>query len=169
MRLLNPWLVLGALVGLLLAYAGGRWEQHRIDERASALERSTAALDASRAQVKAVDDARLEERRWTNQQTEVANAAKKDADVARADARAADDVAGRLRKRVTELLAAGRLSGSATTPGGGAPAVGDTDALLAELFRRADERAGSLAADLDASRIAGLACERSYEALTVKP
>lgn len=38
-----------------------------------------------------------------------------------------------------------------------------TDALvLAELFRRADKRAGDLAAALDQARIAGQACERAY-------
>lgn len=38
-----------------------------------------------------------------------------------------------------------------------------TDALvLAELFRRADKRAGDLAAALDQARVAGQACERAY-------
>jgi hypothetical protein len=37
--------------------------------------------------------------------------------------------------------------------------------VLADVLGRADDRAGELAAALDASRAAGLACERAYDAL----
>jgi hypothetical protein len=35
--------------------------------------------------------------------------------------------------------------------------------VLSNLLQRADKRAGELAAAYDRSRIAGLACERSYD------
>jgi len=38
--------------------------------------------------------------------------------------------------------------------------------VLSELFERADKRAGELAVAYDRARIAGLACERSYQSLT---
>ena len=37
--------------------------------------------------------------------------------------------------------------------------------VLSDLFQRADQRAGELAAAYDRARIAGLACERGYENL----
>lgn len=164
---LDPRLWLAAGIALALAYGGGRWQQSRADAARYDAERTKAALSASTDQVKAVDRARTEEQRRTAAQSEIANAATKDLEKARGDARAAGDAADRLRARVAELLAASRAGKDSTSPGTG-PAAGDTDALLAELFRRADQRAGSLAADLDAARIAGLACERAYDALTPK-
>lgn len=48
-----------------------------------------------------------------------------------------------------------------------AEAAGTTGSeLLAELFRRADQRAGELAAIADQARIRGLTCEAAYDALT---
>jgi len=37
--------------------------------------------------------------------------------------------------------------------------------VLSELFQRADKRAGELAAAYDRARIAGQACERSYDSM----
>ncbi len=168
MTLLDPRLWLAAIVALALAYGAGRWQQHSHDAAAYAAEKTAAALSAAREQIKAVDDARAEEQRRTNEQSKVAQDATKQAEQDRRDRIAADGVSERLRARVAELLAAGRPASNPATSGGSAPA-GTTDTLLAELFRRADQRAGSLAADLDAARNAGLACERSYDALTPTP
>lgn len=52
----------------------------------------------------------------------------------------------------------------ATASGGQAGTTGSE--LLAELFRRADQRAGELAAIADQARIRGLTCEAAYDALT---
>lgn len=166
MSLLDPrvWLAVG--VGLALAYGGGRWQQFTHDKAAYSAERTKTALSVAVDQVKAVDRARAEEQRRTAAQTEIANAATMDLEKARGHARAAGDAAERLRLRVAELLAAGRARQDSVSTGTGTPAA-NADELLAELFRRADDRAGSLAADLDAARAAGTACERSYDALTV--
>lgn len=164
---LDPRLWLAVGIALAVAYGGGRWQQSRDDAARYAAERTKAALSAAVDRVKAVDRARDEEQRRTAAQTEIANAATKDLERARGDARAAGDAAERLRARVADLLAAGRAGKDSTAPSAG-PTAGATDALLAELFRSADDRAGSLAADLDAARIAGLACESSYDALMPK-
>ncbi|WP_425502108.1 DUF2514 family protein [Pseudomonas piscis] len=37
--------------------------------------------------------------------------------------------------------------------------------MLAELFKRVDERAGDLAADADQSRSRGVTCEQAYDSL----
>ena len=166
MSLLDPRFWLAVAIGLALAYGGGRWQQSTRDKAAYAAERTKAALSAAVDQVKAVDLARAEEQRRTAAQREIANAATMDLEKARGDARAAGDAAERLRLRVAELLAAGRAPENSASASTGAPA-GNADELLAELFRRADDRAGSLAADLDAARVAGTACERSYDALRV--
>lgn len=122
--------------------------------------RRAAAVD----QVKATDRARAEEQRRIAVQTEIANAAKQEADRARADARAADAVASQLRQRVAELVAASRSGNPAAASG--SEAAHDSIGMLADVLTRADRRAGILAEYADAARVAGEACERSYDALT---
>lgn len=167
MSLLDPRVWLAVIVGLALSYGAGRWQQMGHDKTKYAAERTATALVAATKQIEAVNAARAEEQRRTAAQVGIANAAKKDADAARADAVAAGSAADRLRMRVNELLAAARAPKDPAAASGSATA-GDTDTMLAELFRRADERAGSLATDLDASRIAGKACEAAYDSLTPK-
>jgi hypothetical protein len=149
---------------VVLALAGGSVWVYRSERDSARAELAQARLDAARAQAKAVDDARIEEQRRTVAQTEIANAATKDLEGARADAAAANDVSGRLRQRVAELLAAGRATGNPAAAGSGS-AAGDPLGMLADVLSRADQRAGVLAEYADAARIAGQACERDYEAL----
>lgn len=159
------WLAL--VVIALLAYAGGRWQQGRTDAAAYEAERTKAALSAAVDQVKAVDRARAEEQRRTAAQTEIANAAINDAKTAQAHARVADAARRELLARATALANAARRPGDSGAVIGG-PSAGDAAVLLADVLGRIDARAGELAEALDASRIAGLACERSYDALTPK-
>lgn len=149
MTILDPRLWLAVVAAMAISYGSGRWQQHGVDQ-ARYQARELAAVKA----------ARTEEQRRTDEQARIAKNAKDEADQARADARAAGDVSERLRSRIAELLA------KRPAPAGGSAPAQATDELLAELFRRADSRAGILAQDLDAARIAGQACERSYDALT---
>jgi len=164
MSILDPRFWLAAILALILAYGGGRLQQRFADDRRYEAEKTAALAKAQAQRIRDVDAARNEEQRRTDEQRKIADDATKKADAARADATAASDSASKLRVRVAELLAASRSAKDSgiTVPG---QATGSTDALLAELFRRADERAGSLAKDLDASRIAGLACVKAYESL----
>ena len=164
LTLLDPraWLIgIGALA---IAYAGGRFQQHHNDSATYAAERTKAALAAANDQIQAVDRARLEEQRRTAAQSEIANAATKDAESARADARSAGDAADRLRLRVAELLAADRTA-KYSAPASSSTATGDPIGVLADVLDRADKRAGVLAAYADQARIAGQACVDSYQAL----
>lgn len=165
MNLLDPRLWVAAIVACGLAYGGGRWQQSSHDKAIYQAKTTAAALDAARVQIKAVDDARAEEQRRTAAQTEIANAAKKDADSARTDARDAGAAADRLRQRVADLLAAARSAKDPAATGGG-QAASDPLGMLADVLERADQRAGILAEYADAARIAGAACERAYDALT---
>lgn len=164
MSLLDPRLWLATILALALAYGGGRWQQSAHDRAAYQAKVTAAALDAARKQIKAVDDARLEEQRRTRAQTGIADAAKKDADGARLDARDAGAAADRLRKRVDQLLAAVRAGQNSAAPSGSASA-GDPLGVLADVLEKSDRRTGILAEYADEARIAGQACERAYDAL----
>lgn len=79
-----------------------------------------------------------------------------------ADAAAADDAAGRLRARVAELSRRPASCSGAAAGGDTADAARD---LLAVMLSRIDEAAGGIAEFADRSRVAGLTCQVSYEAL----
>lgn len=131
-------------------------------EAAAAAERDAREREAK---------AREEERRRAARIQEVANDAKRKAD---ANARAA----AAARRATDELRAAYATVASALVAGGGpadtaAAAGGEAAAgpglVLAELFGGSRDRLQSCAAALDASRAAGLACERAYDSLTPPP
>jgi len=80
-----------------------------------------------------------------------------------ADADAARVAAGRLRGDLADYITAHRVAAQARAAAG--QCAPDTSALdlLAELQRRADERAGELARIADDARGRGSACERAYD------
>lgn len=164
MTLLDPRLLLVAVAALALSYGAGRVQQHGADNKIFQAERNKAALDAARAQIKATDEARIEEQRRAKQLSEIANEAKQQAETASADAGRARAESGRLRERVAELVAAGRTAGNSSAAGGGQAAGAPLD-VLADVLLRADQRAGDLAEFADHAHIAGAACERAYAGL----
>jgi hypothetical protein len=85
---------------------------------------------------------------------------------ARADADAARTAEQRLRARLAAVQARARAPDPAA-PGGSAPTGHATD-LLADVLGQCVGRVRSLAEYADAARIAGEACERSYQSLTPK-
>ncbi|MGH8786846.1 MAG: DUF2514 family protein [Cupriavidus necator] len=163
----KPWRTVAALVlGACLFAAGwvvngwrlgGQIQQLQTDQAKQREGQATALAAASEA-------ARTEEQRRTAEQRGIANAAAKERDQAVADARAAGTVAEQLRVRVAQLAAAARAAGN-TAASGGSSAAGDPLDVLTNVLGRADTRAGELAAYADRARIAGQACERSYDAL----
>ena len=146
------------LLAVILAAGGGYWKGHHDADQ-------SATIGAQAKQIKDLTSANNLYRQTTRSLAGISIDAKKSSDTASAAARAADATADILRKRVADLVAASRHS---TTPSGSSPAGGGTDPLdlLAGLFSRADKAAGELAEFADAAHIAGLACERSYNALT---
>ncbi|AVA33031.1 DUF2514 family protein [Cupriavidus metallidurans] len=166
MNLLDPRLWVAAIIACGLAYGGGRWQQSSHDKAVYQAKATAAALDASRVQIKAVDDARVEEQRRTNEQARIANEATQQANAARADAVAAGDAADKLRKRIADLIAASRApSNSATAGAGPGKPGGDPLDVLVDVLGRSDQTSGQLATYADQLRASGLACERSYDAL----
>ncbi|WP_244168864.1 DUF2514 family protein [Pseudomonas saponiphila] len=87
-------------------------------------------------------------------------------DQAAADAVTARAAAGSLQRTVDDL--AGRLAaqgrGNSCTAAASAAAT-RTALVLADVFKRADQRAGDLAADADQSRSRGVTCEQAYDGI----
>lgn len=164
MSILDPRVWLAAILALILAYGGGRLQQRFADDRRYEGEKTAALAKAQSQRIKDVDAARIEEQRRTDEQRKIADDATKKADVARADAIAANDSASKLRVRVAELLAASR---SAKDPGTTGPSqtAGNADDLLTLLLEKSVRRAADLAAYADSARIAGESCQRAYESL----
>lgn len=137
----------GAVV--VFAFAGGVWAGWDWRDARAGRER-VAAVEAAQRDAEAIHT-RMEESH---------ERALEELVHARAD-RDASDAAGRdLRVRLNAAVAAARAT---TAPGG--EAAGDPIGVLADVLSRADERAGILADYADRARIAGLACERSYDSL----
>lgn len=104
------------------------------------------------------------ERQYLDQVSEIETRAQADLAQSRVAVDRARDVGQRLQRELAAYVERQRASASAAAAAGqcqadATPAVD----LLAELFRRADERAGELAAIADEARIRGLACEASYD------
>jgi hypothetical protein len=115
---------------------------------------------AQRERVAAVEEAQREEAALRGRMEE--SHARTIEELARLRIDRADlDAAGRdLRVRLAAAVAAARAASAA-----GGEAAGDPIGVLADVFQRADDRAAVLADFADRSRVAGLDCERAYDAL----
>jgi hypothetical protein len=152
-----------AAVGVVLAgVVGVTWHA-----RGVVADRDIAELHAARdkATAAASEAARAIERTRVANLEGIAREADTRTQIARRDAVAAADVSRRLREHIARLAGAATNDSPAAEPG--APAAGP-GLLLADLFGRADARAGDLAAWADTAYNAGLACERAYDSLNAK-
>lgn len=158
--------IVAMLIGL---FVGGAGTKIVMSAQLSSLKAEHArerALQADQAKT-AEHKARADERRTALRIMETADAANLQAADARRSAAAAAGERDRLRDAYVEL--ASRTGGAAAPTSaapGGSPASG-SGLVLTRLFDGADALLRSCAAALDQSRIAGLACERSYDSLTL--
>lgn len=163
-----------AAAAVLLAcasMAGGYWLRGlRADREVAAVELQlrTARAEAAAAAFEASERFRRIEQARAFELEKVTRDAQRNIDQARRDAAAADVAADRLRQRAAALAAACRPAVDPTPADAGAPAAGP-GLVLSDLLGRSDETSGELAAAFDQSRAAGLACERSYDALRDNP
>ncbi|ANC42919.1 hypothetical protein A6P55_00175 [Pandoraea pnomenusa] len=146
------------MLAVVLAAGAGYWKGHHDADQ-------SATVAAQEKQIKDLTASINLYRQTTTTLAGISIDAKKSVDTANAAAHAADASSKRMRKQLAIFTAAARHP---PTSGGSAPADSGTDPLdlLAGLLSRADEAAGDLAKFADAAHIAGLACERSYDALT---
>ncbi|RQV10388.1 DUF2514 family protein [Burkholderia cenocepacia] len=154
MTWIDPRIWLLVVAGVVAGSACGYFKGHRDADQ------SEKVADQAR-QIDDLRNERNEIRRRLAAQQEIATNAAKKRDQAVADAVTADAAAHSLRERVAVLIADVRRAGAAA----GSPATGDALDLLADVFGRADERAGELAKIADERGIAGQQCERSDDAL----
>ncbi|WP_316893276.1 DUF2514 family protein [Ralstonia mannitolilytica] len=165
-----PWRSILAVVIAACSFAAG-WAVNgwRLGEQLQQLEATHAQEREGRARAVATasEAARAEEQRRIAEQKGIADAASKERDQAVADARAANAAADKLRTRVAQLVAASRTA-SHTTAAGSGPGQpgGDPLDMLVDVLSRTDSAAGQLGEYADKLKVAGLACERSYDALT---
>ncbi|MBA1321175.1 DUF2514 domain-containing protein [Pseudomonas plecoglossicida] len=160
----------GVRVIALLLVVGSYWltYQHgRSVERADA-----AVVTADRdsgdrlAEVLGERNARAEEQRRAQAQEEARAHAHEERTIADTGAAGADAAGQRLRDDAEKLAASVDRPGTDTAAIARGQAATRAAMVLSDLLARADARAGELAKAYDRARIAGLACEASYNALT---
>jgi hypothetical protein len=157
------------VIALLLAALGV--QQLRVSRAQADASVARAALAGDRAAyartaATAEKAARAEESRREAEKQEITRNAQEQIATADAAARDAGRAAAGLRQQVDAFVAAGRRAAAHPSPAVGSPPTTDALDLLADVFWRADDRAGALAAEADRRGIAGAACERAYDSLT---
>lgn len=135
------------------AHWAARWNERDALEARLLAKRQQEAREEEKRRQEAVDAI-------STQALEQIAQAKHDAAVARTAA----DSLHRKAKQYAVRLAARERTCRAGTPGGSQTETASAR-VLAELFARADERAGKLAEIADEARARGQACEASWEAL----
>ena len=161
---MKGWAILA--VAVLLASHWGAYQHGRSVAQAEAGQASAQRDSGDRlAEVIGERSARQEEQRRAAAQEEARTHAQEERKIADADVAGADAAGQRLRSEAAQLAA------TVSCPGPDAAAIARGQAatraamVLSDLLARADKRAGELAQAYDRARIAGLACEASYNAL----
>ena len=130
-----------------------RWKQRDADDATALAKRQAEAREEEQRRQGEVDEIR-------KQASQQLAGVKADADRARAASRGLHDRADKLARQLADRERA---------CGAGSPGRSEAETsgavLLADLFRRADDRAGQLAKDADEARARGLACEAAYDAV----
>ncbi|MCX2683997.1 DUF2514 domain-containing protein [Pseudomonas sp. DCB_AW] len=164
---MKGWAILTFAV--LLASHGAAYQHGRSVERANAGEASAQRDSGDRlAEVIGERSARQEEQRRAAAQEEARAHAQEERTIADAGAVDADAAGQRLRSETTQFAAAVSCPGQDTAVIARGQTATRAAMVLSDLFARADERAGELAAALDQARVAGQQCEREYDALVAK-
>lgn len=141
----------GARIDAVKAQAGEQVETMRAEQAAEL--------------AKLGNEYRERERGWANDLQKVAEDGQAEIDQARGDAAAAVRVSVGLRERARILAARCSPAAPGAAPTASGPATEGPGLVLADVFGRADDTAGELAAAYDAARAAGRACERAYDAV----
>lgn len=168
LSLIPDWLKLIAF-GLLLAALGTQTVRLSSEQAAHAKTQASFSderVAAADAQGRALAEQRDEFERRIGVKDATIQAAQDAAAAARGDAVTARLAGNSLRESTEALVERARAAGWRAGAGAGSAATDDPIGVLADVLGRADQRAGILAEYADASRIAGQACERSYNSLT---
>lgn len=154
-------MILG-LIGFALVFAYAKGKEHADQTWQTKWDQQVIKLQAEKAA--ALETYIAEQQRLTNELDTIRNESIKQIEQARTDAAAADAVAVSLHDKAQRLAKRANQCATDTTTTIRSQAASATNQLLADLFQRADEAAGTMAAAYDRARAAGLACERAYDA-----
>jgi hypothetical protein len=149
------WVLLGLLLSTGYLYL-------RLDHTKTDLAGVTGERDVALARAASIGKTLTLQRQLTEDSNKATDHATEQANHVAAAAFVSDGVARSLQQQVTDLLA--RRKRCAADLASTGKTRDDLTVVLADLRRSADERAGSLAAALDRSRIAGQLCESMYSA-----
>lgn len=149
------WVVLALLVGSGYLYL-------RLDLKKAELASVIGERDTAVARAVSIGKTLTLQRQLTEDSNNATDHATEQAKHVTAAVAVADDRARSLQQQVTDLLANRKRCSTDLASTG--KTRDDLATVLADLRRSADEEAGSLAAALDRSRIAGQLCESMYSA-----
>jgi len=160
------WPVRLGVLALVLASYWSAYQHGRSVERSQGLAASAQRDSGDRqAEAQGQRDAREEEQRRAQAQEETRAHAHEQHQVADASAAGADAAGQRLQHDAAQLAATVSCPGADPAAVARGQAATRAAMVLSDLLARADARAGELAKAYDRARIAGLACEASYNSL----
>nr|WP_189657364.1 DUF2514 domain-containing protein [Pseudomonas peradeniyensis] len=156
----------------MLAVVGSYWLVYQHGRSVERAEAATASAQRDSgdllAEVLGERGARQEEQRRAAAHEEVRAHAREQRKIAEGSAAGADAAGQRLHDEAGKLAATVGCPGQDPAVAARSEAARRSAMVLSDLLARADARAGELAAAYDRARVAGLACEASYNSL-VKP
>lgn len=158
------WLIASVLV------AGGQQYRVVVAQGETGVARGELAdyrLEVSERDRRAATQARTEEQRRQALADEEGESARQKLELAQSRAAAAESAAGGLRGEIARLRA-GRTATCGAIATQQRQAGTSAVVVLGGLLEESDRMAGDLAAALERSRIAGLACESIYNGLSIK-
>ena len=160
------WALCLGLAGALLTAGVERTRAAGARAEAAAARKDLAELRATQAESGRLAEraARNTEQTWRSRVDGVIQDGQKQLTAARADAANAVAAARELHSQLAAYRAAIRAATAAPAAAAGGPPASDPLDLLADLFGRADARAGELASIADERGAAGTICERYADA-----
>lgn len=163
---MNPLLKWAIAVALVLGCLFGAY-QHGVNVTNAKWEKQQSDAQSAQATLRAEEERTAREKEQRNQDDIEAVRAETEKIKAQqqADARSADATRKRLLAQTDRLAASLRSCSTNSGTANGSQTRANTADLLADVLRRADERAGELAQIADRARASGGACERSYDSI----
>ena len=158
------WQLAAIALGVLLAVQTVRLANAQRDHARAVGVFNAAAATAERKAREQSETYRAKEQELRNAHDKIERETQATLAAATAGADRAVAAGQRLRRELADYLTAHRERATAAAAANQCAPDGPALDLLAELFRRADQRAGELAAIADTARARGNACERAYDA-----
>ena len=158
------WQIAAIALGVLLAVQTVRLANAERDHARAVGVFNAAAATAERQAREQSETYRAKEKELRDAHDKIERETQATLAAANAGADRAVAAGQRLRRELADYLTAHRERATAAAAANQCATDGPALDLLAELFRRADQRAGELAAIADTARARGTACERAHDA-----